>query len=274
MLAGHGSEPGNYFLERECLSPADELQRLIFPLIEATDAANEDNGPDLQDIAQRSFMELLRWFRVIILQDAVFLRDKFPRSPLWNHYIFRHPLFEEFAMRLKAEARDGDEPRMMSISRVIPHVANVLQEQHRATQATLNIHHQSNEIRFNNIDAKLQQSINEAEPLRQLLAALNDQGLEVRTHIRMCEMGGGAALITPPHQSTSTTSDTDQDRSILPVPQYRMQPWVRTVVQLWEEYDRGIAPAVGQPRGPSIRELDERHGSAWRQLPADRKAYS
>ncbi len=77
MLAGHGPEPGkslfhfihlvtyrlgNYYLERECLSPADELQRLIFSLIEATDTANEENGPDLQDIAQRSFMELLRWF--------------------------------------------------------------------------------------------------------------------------------------------------------------------------------------------------------------------
>jgi len=99
---------------------------LIFPLIEATDTANKENGPDLQDIAQRSFMELLRWFRVIILQDAVFLRDKFSGSPLWNHHVFKHPLFEEFAARLKVEARHGDEPRMVSISRVIPHVAHVL----------------------------------------------------------------------------------------------------------------------------------------------------
>ena len=38
---------GNYYLERECLLPPDKLQKLIFPLIEATDAANEKNGPDL-----------------------------------------------------------------------------------------------------------------------------------------------------------------------------------------------------------------------------------
>ena len=294
MLAGHGPEPGkslfrfihlvtyrigNYYLERECLSPTDELQKLIFPLIEATDATNEKNGPDLQDIAQRSFMELLRWFRVIILQDAVFLRDKFSSSPLWNHDIFKHPLFEEFATRLKVEARHGDEPRMVSISRVIPHVAHVLQEQYRAVQTTLNIHHQSNEIRFSNIDSKIQQSINEVEPLRQLLAALNDKGLEVRTHIRVSEMGEGAAAVTQPFQLTSATdrsvpATADQSIIVPSVPQYRMQPWVQTVVQLWEEYDRGIAPAVGQPRGPSIRVLDEKHGSAWRRLPVDKKAYS
>jgi len=51
---------GNYYLERECLSPPERLQKLIFPWIEPTDAANQKNGPDLQDIAQRSFLELLR----------------------------------------------------------------------------------------------------------------------------------------------------------------------------------------------------------------------
>ena len=126
MLAGHGPEPGmymhfflfpytiaygtgNYFLERECLSPPEALQKLIFPLVEQTDAANQANGLNLQDIAQRSFMELLRWFRVIILQDVVFIRGKFPGSSLWNHHIFRLPKFEEFATRLKIEIRYNDE---------------------------------------------------------------------------------------------------------------------------------------------------------------------
>ena len=188
--------------------------------------------------------------------------------------------YEQICARLKIEARHGDEPRMVSISRVIPHVAHVLQEQYRAIQTTLNIHHQSNEIRFNNIDAKIQQSINEVEPLRQILAALNDRGLEVRTHIRVSEMGeAAAAAVTQPFQLTSATSRSapataDQSIIVPSVPQYRMQPWVQTAVQLWEEYDRGIAPAVGQPRGPSIRVLDTRHGSEWRGPPADRKAYS
>ena len=58
---------GNYYLERECLSPPERLQKLIFPWIEPTDAANQKNGPDLQDIAQRSFLELLHWLKPAIL---------------------------------------------------------------------------------------------------------------------------------------------------------------------------------------------------------------
>ena len=122
------------------------------------------------------------------------------------------------------------------------------------------------------------------EPLRQLLAALNDKGLEVRTHIRVSQKAGeGTAAVAQPLQLTSannwSASDTaDQSITVPPaaprVPQYRMQPWVQTVVQLWEEYDKGIAPAVGQPRGPSIRGLDKGHGTEWRRLALDKKAYS
>jgi Centromere DNA-binding protein complex CBF3 subunit, domain 2 len=148
MLAEHGQKPGkihlyviayapgDYCLDRERLSPPDELQRQIFPLIEQTDAANQANGPDHQDIAQRSFMGLLRWFRIIILQDAVFLREKFPGSPLWNHYIFRLPQFEDFASRLKAEARYGD--AMARVDQAVPDIAHLLREQHREIMMTLN----------------------------------------------------------------------------------------------------------------------------------------
>jgi len=52
-----------------------------------------------------------------------------------------------------------------------------------------------------------------------------------------------------------------------------MQSWGQTVVQLWEEYDKRIASAINQPRGHSIRELDEKYGSRWRRLEAIRKPY-
>ena len=272
---------GNYYLERECLSPPEALQKLIFPLIEQTDAVNQANGPNLQDIAQRSFMELLRWFRVIILQDVVFIRDKFPGSSLWNHHIFRLPQFEEFATRLKIEAKHGDEPRMVSISRVLPHIASVFQEQYRNVQTTLDIHHQSHEVRFNNLDAKVQQSINEIQPVRQLLAALGNEGLEIHTHVRMPQIGEATAPLAQlsrpmslSNRSTSVAVGLVNVSSVDPeVPQYHMQSWVQTVVQLWEEYDKGIASTVDQPRGPSIRMLDNRYGSQWRRLEGIRKPY-
>ena len=44
-------------------------------------------------------------------------------------------------------------------------------------------------------------------------------------------------------------------------------------MQLWEEYDKGIAPIVGQPRGLSIRTLDQRYGSQWRCRDVIKKSY-
>ena len=75
-------------------------------------------------------------------------------------------------------------------------------------------------------------------------------------------------------QSTSVAADLVNVLSGDPeVPQYHMQSWVQTVVQLWEEYDKGIASTIDQPRGPSIRVLDDRYGSQWRRSEAIRKPY-
>ena len=109
----------------------------------------------------------------------------------------------------------------------------------------------------------------------------------MRTQIRLSPISEGTvATITQPLQSTSATIQSMSAVAVAvpsqsitapsadaQVPRYRMQPWIQTVAQLWEEYDKGIAPAVGQPRGPSIRVLDETHESAWRQLPVVKKFY-
>ena len=77
---------------------------------------------------------------------------------------------------------------MINISRVISHVAHVLQEQYRNVQTTLNIHHQSNEIQFNNLDIKIQQSINKIQFIHQFLVVLDNEGLEIHTHIRIFQI--------------------------------------------------------------------------------------
>ena len=273
---------GNYYLERECLVPPEDLQRLIFPQIELTDAASQANGPDRQDIAQRSFMELLRWFRIIILQDAVFLLDKFPASPLWNHHLFRLPQFEEFASRLKIEAGYGEEPRLVNISRVLPDIAHVLREQCRNLHNSLEVHQRSNEIGFKALDTKVQQCVAEIQPFREFVSSLSNDGLIVRL-ARRDEVTATFDQPSYPVRTRARDVPTVTNPSAVParglskrsdaVPEYQMQRWIQTVAELWEEYDRGIPPAVGEPRGPSIRSLDERHGRQWRRLDTARKAY-
>src|SRR5438045_1149873 len=98
---------------------------------------------------------------------------------------------------------------MVSISRVLPHIASVFQEQYRNVQTTLDIHHQSNEVRFTNLDAKVQESINEIQPIRQLLTALGNEGLEIHTHVRVSQTGEATApLIQPSHLLSSPDQST------------------------------------------------------------------
>ena len=171
---------------------------------------------------------------------------------------------------------------MINIGRVLPHIAHVLQEQYRNVQTTLNIHHQSSEVRFNNLDIKVQQSINEIQPVHRLFTALgNEGGLEIHTRVHVPRVNEVMAPLT---RSSHPTSSSDQGISMVAdaidvssidfrVPQYRMQPWIQTVVQLWEKYDKGIVSTVSQPRGPSVRTLDEKYESQWRRSEVAKKSY-
>jgi len=73
ILAGHHPDKGLYFWERDCLEPPLELQRLIFPELDYSRAKNEQLGDDKMDTATITFLQLLEWFRIVILQDAIFL---------------------------------------------------------------------------------------------------------------------------------------------------------------------------------------------------------
>jgi len=116
---------GNYYLERECLSSADELQKLIFPLTEATDAANEKNGPDSSLVSSHHTTGRRISTRQIFRLTAV------------ESLYFQASAIRGICREIEGRSQTRDEPRMVSISRVIPHVAHVLQEQYRAVQTTL-----------------------------------------------------------------------------------------------------------------------------------------
>jgi hypothetical protein len=49
-----------------------------------------------QNMAAGVYLKLLKELRSIILQDAVCLKKKFPKNPLFRHHIFTSNLFLEF----------------------------------------------------------------------------------------------------------------------------------------------------------------------------------
>lgn len=134
---------GNYYLDRECLTPPQELQQKVFPRLEETEAMNNAKSERDQDIATRCFMNLLRWFRVVLFQDAVFLRRKYPALNIWLKPIFNNPMFETFAQELLHETEHGETPHFVRISKAMPDLAHQLHEQHGNLMNTMSIYHQS-----------------------------------------------------------------------------------------------------------------------------------
>ena len=126
--------------------------------------------------------------------------------------------------------------------------------------------HQSIETKLHNYYASIQ-------PLSFLVQRLYTDGVDMRTRLTL-EHGGSELTvqpISPTRVRTTGTSASNKETAEPPlrigeavVEQYRIQPWVNMVTQLWEEYDKGIPSGIGMPRGPSIKELNEKYDTKWR----------
>jgi hypothetical protein len=82
-LAGFEPTRGTYFLVRACTEPPLPLQQKIFPSLEGWQS-KMSAGECEQSIAGGGFLELLKYLRVVILQDAVILAEKISGHPIWR----------------------------------------------------------------------------------------------------------------------------------------------------------------------------------------------
>src|SRR5271169_1556347 len=145
--------------------PSPELQRMIFPFIEESRAIAENLPMERRDVAMQCFLNLLEWFRGVLLQDAVFLHKKFPSLPLWLKSPFNQPAFEEFSIRLLHEAEHGNDPMYIKIAKTIPHLAHLLQDQFSNTLGTMDTYHNSSEVRMDRVETTLTECLEHIKPM-------------------------------------------------------------------------------------------------------------
>jgi centromere DNA-binding complex CBF3 subunit-like protein len=83
-MAGFSVAGGEYYLGRATVDPPLQLQVMIFPWVEKWElrfrgVARKQNwaqgGLDKQDIAGDNFIQLLKYLRVVILQDLAILQS-------------------------------------------------------------------------------------------------------------------------------------------------------------------------------------------------------
>ena len=254
---------------------------MIFPRIEESRMIIENLPIERRDVAAQSFLDLLELCRIILLQDIVFLRPKFPSVSLWLNSPFNQPAFEDFSTRLLHEAEHGNDPMYIQIAKTIPHLAHLLRDRFNNTLDTINTHYNSSEIRMNRVETALNECLQYMKPMSSFTTRLLGEGLIARTVITMesdsldnSDRRSNNRLLESSTAAVDNSSSHSASIEEISIPQYRLNPTIKTVIDLWEEYDRGFIPGIDMPRGPAIRDLNERFGVKWRVDDKCRKPYS
>ena len=126
-LAGFNAGGGGFYLRRDMLMPPAALVNKVFEQAERWEAAFLPKDIE-QDIAGQGFLRLLKELRVVLLQDAVVMRDDhFPNHCLWGHPLFACSEFETFSAEVRGEMEHGTDPALASVRSVIPVLTNVVE---------------------------------------------------------------------------------------------------------------------------------------------------
>ncbi|SGY12962.1 BQ5605_C011g06669 [Microbotryum silenes-dioicae] len=106
LVGFNGKFPERYYVARDIEADVpDDLQRLIFPWVEAALAEFEERfeADELcQDKALVDHLKLLQWFRLVILQDAAFLISAYPDAPIFQATLFQSDRFRTWASHFVA----------------------------------------------------------------------------------------------------------------------------------------------------------------------------
>jgi hypothetical protein len=125
VMAGSKShESGRMFLKRDLLEPPEQLQKMIFPLLDNWMMRHRLGEECQRTLSCRGFLNLLKEMRKVILQDAVILMDKYPRLFVWSHQVFRNPLFEVYKSQLLTAMESTPDPLSVSLEALMPEVAS------------------------------------------------------------------------------------------------------------------------------------------------------
>ncbi|KAE8221175.1 hypothetical protein CF319_g5421, partial [Tilletia indica] len=117
-LSGFNVVGGDYWLPRAVVDPPTTLSEQIFSWIEAkheqvktrAQAGGEADGAALQ------FLDMLKYLRVVLLQDSILLQAKFPSFPLWNHPPINTVEFATYAQNLTQAISTTTPPFEISIT--------------------------------------------------------------------------------------------------------------------------------------------------------------
>ena len=124
-MAGFSATIRNYKIHRDITVP-DHLLKKVFPGIEVLYQEELRKDHNHQVYAKLQFLELLLYFRKVILQDSCRLMVKYPDHPIFAHPVFSDPAYLEFQEEVIDASQDEHieqqtlEERLPAVIRFVP----------------------------------------------------------------------------------------------------------------------------------------------------------
>lgn len=266
-------------MPRACETPNEELQRKVFPWLEQQTA----NGAGC--IAGKRFLELMRYLRVVLLQDAVFWKKRHPLHPLFRNEIFQSKQFTEWASVLEASTSIAQNPTHKQIDQVAPIIAeaiglamNTISTSLAAQKETFNQQLGRMEISI----ARIHHShVRSSQQLRSIIAAFQSSqeaganafanALETIVDQPILEFGENEEIQTPDavaNDDLDVAIPLPQAEVVAVPPKYSPRRDLTSIEEVWREYEYGFPP------NPSVKSLEKTWKRKWRLNLADDKYFS
>ncbi|KAI3633127.1 hypothetical protein MIR68_009202 [Amoeboaphelidium protococcarum] len=258
-LAGFPTDSGSFYLDRGQIDPPEHLQRLIFPEIDTYVIA------ELAHTTTAGFIKLLKYMRIVVLQDAAIMQDQYPDQTLFNHALFRSQDFLHYKEQLLAARVNNLPPTELRLQQAMPELVNKIDSVGHSLHGKIDV-----------LNHKVEQY---AHSNTQVRNTLNDL-LNGRTAVRLYAEPQAAnhVLHQPPIQIDLNAPNVLQDQvgdnidiipaRAVPPQQYTMSRGLSTVQDVWREYKEGIGG------NPSVESLEQQFGAKWRSKDSERKHFS
>src|SRR3569833_888053 len=261
IVAGFTKTPGDYFLPRAVCEPPAELQKQIWPWIDEWEPRFEacarrcrwhQGGLDEPDLAGDGFLKLLRYLRVVLLQDLAVLQPQFPTLPFYSYSPFRGLAWEDYARTVRAGIDEATEPAGELLQRAMPELCTLVE----STRSALLSSTQQLASQLANQHAQL------AAQLNTLNSWFSGQApVTITGYLGPSPSNLGPGLTGPAGQATEATAVPAVGGRQTGPPIVSSLMKVYTVPDLWRDWTEGLDGRS------AVRDLEARWGSRWRPDP-------
>ncbi|KAG1445642.1 hypothetical protein G6F56_009841 [Rhizopus delemar] len=226
-------------------------------------------GKTQQDIAGPNFLTVLRYLKVVLLQDSVVLQNKYPGLAIWNNDLFRSESFLSYKRQVLESMPPIDEsvPISMQVERIVPQISAAIRTSYTSI---------GSEIRA--LKAEMRQNMetyrnDSKRETRQHMVDFFRQGLKYCSQLESVTASSSQNLQTnnatePLFANGDTTANDNLSFPIAPIPVYRLDRTLKTVDEVWKEY------SVGIKGGPAVEMLEFEHGTLWRKDRTEARYFS